>query len=229
MNRNWSGSSGTEPSFYNSKGNGWGFIGNSGQSFFRVYGAGGSVSDRNKKYEITKADIETQYENIKDLNIYNYRTISTLTTTVEQLAEDYFKNNFLDLEGKYITSSIIIDEKEYMELDENLSQEEIKELRIKEIIEKNPNFGECKREDLSLGCMVDEMPLETTFYDNEGGDGKSVDMYSYTTMIAGATKHLINKVETLEKENEIKDNKISELEQRLEKMEELLNGIINKG
>ena len=229
MNRNWSGSSGTEPSFYNSKGNGWGFIGNSGQSFFRVYGAGGSVSDRNKKYEITKADIETQYENIKDLNIYNYRTISTLNTTVEQLAEDYFKNNFLDLEGKYITSSIIIDEKEYMELDENLSQEEIKELRIKEIIEKNPNFGECKREDLSLGCMVDEMPLETTFYDNEGGDGKSVDMYSYTTMIAGATKHLINKVETLEKENKIKDNKISELEQRLEKMEELLNGIINKG
>ena len=148
---------------------------------------------------------------------------------LEEQAEDYFKNNFLDLEGKYITSSIIIDEKEYMELDENLSQEEIKELRIKEIIEKNPNFGECKREDLSLGCMVDEMPLETTFYDNEGGDGKSVDMYSYTTMIAGATKHLINKVETLEKENEIKDNKISELEQRLEKMEELLNGIINKG
>lgn len=221
MNRNWSGSSGTEPSFYNSKGNGWGFIGNSGQSFYRVYGAGGSVSDRNKKYEITKADIETQYENIKNLNIYNYRTISTLTTTVEQLAEDYFKNNFLDIEGKYITNSIIIDEKEYVELDENLSQEEIKELRIKEIKEKNPNFGECKREDLSLGCMIDEMPLETTFYDNEGGDGKAVDMYSYTTMIAGATKHLINKVEALEKENE-------ELKNRLDKMEEILNGIINR-
>lgn len=212
MNRNWSGSSGTEPSFYNSKGNGWGFVGNSGQSFYRVYGSGGSVSDRNKKYEITKADIETQYENIKDLNIYNYRTISTITTTVEQLAEDYFKNNFLDLEGKYITNSIIIDENEYVELDENLSQEKIKELRIKEIIKKNPSFGECKREDLSLGCMVDEMPLETTFYDNEGGDGKAVDMYSYTTMIAGAVKHLIKKVEQLEKENEELKNKIEVLE-----------------
>lgn len=212
MNRNWSGSSGTEPSFYNSKGNGWGFVGNSGQSFYRVYGSGGSVSDRNKKYEITKADIETQYENIKDLNIYNYRTISTITTTVEQLAEDYFKNNFLDLEGKYITNSIIIDENEYVELDENLSQDKIKELRIKEIIEKNPSFGECKREDLSLGCMVDEMPLETTFYDNEGGDGKAVDMYSYTTMIAGAVKHLIKKVEQLEKENEELKNKIEVLE-----------------
>ena len=77
------------------------------------------------------------------------------------------------------------------------------------------------REDLSLGCMVDEMPLETTFYDNEGGDGKAVDMYSYTTMILGATKHLITKVETLERENE-------ELKNRLDKMEELLNGIINK-
>ena len=80
-----------------------------------------------------------------------------------------------------------------------------------------------------LGCMVDELPTETVFYDNESGDGKAVDMYSYTSMILGATKHLQTKVETLEKENEIKNNKISELEQRLEKMEELLNGIINKG
>ena len=30
MNRQWTGSTGTEPSFYNTKGNGWGFIGNSG-------------------------------------------------------------------------------------------------------------------------------------------------------------------------------------------------------
>lgn len=227
INRNWSGNNGTEPSFYNNKGNGWGFIGNSGQAFYRVYGAGGSVSDRNKKYEILKADTETQYENVRDLNIYNYRTISTLTTTVEELAEDFLRNNLLTDQGEYTTESKIIDGKEYIELDENLSQEEIKELRIKEIVEKNPHFGECKREDLSLGCMVDEMPLETTFYDNEGGDGKAVDMYSYTTMILGATKHLISKVETLEKENELKDNRINELESRLEKMEEILNGIIN--
>ena len=66
------------------------------------------------------------------------------------------------------------------------------------------------------------MPLETTFYDNEGGDGKAVDMYSYTTMILGATKHLIDKVETLELENE-------ELKDKLDRMEELLNGVINKG
>ena len=77
------------------------------------------------------------------------------------------------------------------------------------------------REDLSLGCMVDEMPLETVFYDNESGDGKAVDMYSYTTMVLGATKHLIEKVEVLEKENEVLKNKLYE-------MEELLNGIINK-
>ena len=222
IDRSWSGNSGTEPSFRNNKGNGWGFIGNSGQAFYRVYGSGGSVSDRAKKYEITKSDIETQYDNVKHLNIYNYRSISTTTTPVEELAETYFNANFIDVDGSYITSSKVIDGKEYDELDENLSQEEIKELRVKEIIEKNPNFGECKRQDLSLGCMIDEMPLETTFYDNEGGDGKAVDMYSYTTMILGATKHLINKVETLEKENE-------ELKNRLDKLEELLNGIINKG
>ena len=172
----WSGSKGTEPSLFNTSGNGWGYIGGSGYSWYRVYGTGGSVSDRNKKYDITKADCSEQYENIKNINLYNYRTIS-----------DKVNEETGDVEEKIY------------------------------------------RQDLMLGCMVDELPTETVFYDNESGDGKAVDMYSYTSMILGATKHLINKVETLEKENEIKDNKISELEQRLEKMEELLNGIINKG
>ena len=163
MNRVWSGSQGSEISIYNSKGKGWGFVGNSNNTFYRIYGAGGSVSERKDKYEILKADTETQYDNVKALNIYNYRTISTSEDGTEELM----------------------------------------------------------REDLSLGCMVDEMPLETVFYDNESGDGKAVDMYSYTTMVLGATKHLIEKVEVLEKENEVLKNKLYE-------MEELLNGIINK-
>ena len=172
----WSGSKGTEPSLFNTSGNGWGYIGGSGYSWYRVYGIGGSVSDRNKKYDIAKADCSEQYENIKNINLYNYRTIS-----------DKVNEETGDVEEKIY------------------------------------------RQDLMLGCMVDELPTETVFYDNESGDGKAVDMYSYTSMILGATKHLQTKVETLEKENEIKDNKINELEQRLEKMEELLNGIINKG
>ena len=172
----WSGSKGTEPSLFNTSGNGWGYIGGSGYSWYRVYGTGGSVSDRNKKYDIAKADCSEQYENIKNINLYNYRTIS----------------------DKVNEETVDVEEKIY-------------------------------RQDLMLGCMVDELPTETVFYDNESGDGKAVDMYSYTSMILGATKHLQTKVETLEKENEIKNNKISELEQRLEKMEELLNGIINKG
>ena len=172
----WSGSKGTEPSLFNTSGNGWGYIGGSGYSWYRVYGTGGSVSDRNKKYDIAKADCSEQYENIKNINLYNYRTIS-----------DKVNEETGDVEEKIY------------------------------------------RQDLMLGCMVDELPTETVFYDNESGDGKAVDMYSYTSMILGATKHLQTKVETLEKENEIKNNKISELEQRLEKMEELLNGIINKG
>ncbi|MGL6106136.1 DUF859 family phage minor structural protein [Romboutsia sp.] len=226
INRNWSGSSGTEPSFYNTKGNGWGFIGNSGTPFYRVYGSGGSVSDRNKKYEITKADTQAQYENIKDINIYNYRSISTVERTLEELAADYLKDRieFYSNEQERILGieSVTIDDVVYEKLNEDLDQEEIHALRADEIIKKNKNLGECHREDLSLGCMVDEMPLETTFYDNEGGDGKAVDMYSYTTMIAGATKHIINKVETLERENE-------ELRTRLNKMEEILNGITNRG
>ena len=109
----------------------------SGYSWYRVYGIGGSVSDRNKKYDITKANCEEQYENVKNLNIYNYRTIS-----------DKVNEETGDVEEKIY------------------------------------------RQDLMLGCMVDELPTETVFYDNESGDGKAVDMYSYTTMIAGAVKHL---------------------------------------
>lgn len=221
LNRNWSGSSGSEPSFYNTKGKGWGFIGNSENTWYRVYGAGGSVSDRIGKYEILKADIETQYDNVKTLNIYNYRTISSRDMSIEEIAETFFNTNFIDSDNNYITKSVEIDGKKYQEIDDALPKEKIKEIRTKEIIDNNPHFEGCMREDLSLGCMVDEMPLETIFYDNEGGDGKAVDMYSYTTMILGATKHLITKVETLERENE-------ELKNRLDKMEELLNGIINK-
>ena len=148
INREWSGSQGTEISIFNNKGKGWGYLGNSNYSFYRVYGAGGSVSARESKYEILKADTETQYDNVKALNIYNYRSIS----------------DERDEEGNVV--------KEY------------------------------KREDLMLGCMVDELPLETTFYDNEDGNGKAVDMYSYTTMILGALKETIKKVERLEKELE---------------------------
>ena len=148
MNRAWSGSQGTEISIYNNKGKGWGFIGNSNNSFFRVYGAGGSVSARESKYEILKADTETQYDNVKALNIYNYRSIS----------------DERDEEGNIVK--------------------------------------EHKREDLFLGCMVDELPLETVFYDNEDGNGKAVDMYSYTSMILGALKETIKKVESLERELE---------------------------
>ena len=156
INRQWSGSKGTEISIYNNKGKGWGYLGNSDYSFYRVYGTGGSVSARESKYEILKADTETQYENVKALNIYNYRSIS----------------DERDEEGNIVK--------------------------------------EHKREDLFLGCMVDEMPLETVFYDNEDGNGKVVDMYSYTTMILGALKETIKKVENLERE-----------------LEELKNGITN--
>ena len=77
------------------------------------------------------------------------------------------------------------------------------------------------RQDLQIGCMVDELPTEVVDYDNEGGKGKCIDIYAYATMVTGATKHLQEKVENLEKENE-------DLKQRLEKLEDLIDGIINR-
>lgn len=221
INRQWSGSQGSEISILNNKGLGFGFLGNSGWSFYRVYGAGGSVSDREKKYEITKADIEQQYEDVKSLNIYNYRTISASNKTAEELAEDFVMHpKFKDMEGNLITDKVELDNIIYESLNEDLTQKEIHDARIQQIVKAYPNLEIHKREDLMLGAMVDELPTEVTFYDNEGGDGKAVDMYSYTTMILGAVKHLINKVEKLELDNESKDNKIYQLEQKLEIMEE---------
>ena len=171
INRAWSGSQGSEISMYNSKGKGWGYIGNSDNSFYRVYGAGGSVSARESKYDIQKYDNSLLYMYVKNLNVYGYRSISD-------------------------------------ERDEN-----------------NNVISTIKRSDMYLGCMVDELPTEAVFYDNEGGEGKAVDTYSYSTMILGAVKHMQEKVETLENENRMKDYKINELEQRLQKLEEaILNG-----
>ena len=171
INRQWSGTQGSEISIYNSKGKGWGYLGNSENSFYRIYGAGGSVSVRESKYDIQKYDNSLLYMQIKNLNVYGYRSISD-------------------------------------ERDEN-----------------NNVTSTTKRSDMYLGCMVDELPTEAVFYDNEGGDGKSVDIYSYSTMILGAVKHMQEKVETLENENRMKDYKINELEQRLQKLEEaILNG-----
>ncbi|WP_304427733.1 DUF859 family phage minor structural protein [Romboutsia ilealis] len=172
INRTWSGSQGSEISVYNSKGKGWGYLGNSENSFYRVYGAGGSVSARESKYDIQKYDNSLLYMYVKNLNVYGYRSISD-------------------------------------ERDEN-----------------NNVTSTTKRSDMYLGCMVDELPTEAVFYDNEGGEGKAVDTYSYSTMILGAVKHMQEKVEILENENRMKDHKINELEQRLQKLEEaVLNGI----
>lgn len=175
INKRWAGSEGGELSFYNSRGNAYGFLGNTGATWFRVYGYGGTVSYRPSKYDISKADIEQQYENVKSLNIYNYRSIS------DERDED----------GNVVSMH--------------------------------------KRQDLYLGCMVDELPLETTFYDNEGGDGKAVDMYSYTTMILGATQELIKKVEVLENKVDSLETDKATLIDRLEKLEAIVNGIVNNG
>lgn len=171
INRAWSGTQGSEISIYNSKGKGWGYLGNSENSFYRVYGAGGSVSARESKYDIQKYDTELLYNYVKEANVYGYRGIS------DERDED----------GNVVKT--------------------------------------VKRQDMYLGCMVDELPTEAVFYDDEGGTGKAVDNYAYSTMIMGAVKHLQTKVETLEAENEAKDRKIEDLEDRLLKLEEMiLNG-----
>lgn len=114
-------------------------------------------------------------------------------------------------------------------LDNELMYDYVKELntysyRHISVIEDEDNV---LREDYQIGCMVDELPIEIVDYDNEGGEGKSVDIYAYTTMNIGATKCLIQKVESLEIENENKEFKIQQLEEKINKLEEIINGVIN--
>lgn len=72
----WAGTAGGEPAIFNSKGKGWGFLGNSDWAWYRVYGNGGTVSQRNTKYDIHKFDNVLLYDYVKQLNTYAYRTIT---------------------------------------------------------------------------------------------------------------------------------------------------------
>lgn len=76
IDRRWGGTQGSEACILNNKGPGWGFIGNSDHAFYRIYGTGGSVSQRKRKYDIHKFDNQYLYDQLKMLNTYAYRTIS---------------------------------------------------------------------------------------------------------------------------------------------------------
>ena len=166
INRAFSGSSGTECSFYPSRGGGFGWVGSSGYPVFKVYSYNFlTASKRSNKYDITKASSEDFYSYVKDLDVYTYR---------------------------HDSSSEDPDSKEYTIT---------------------------KRQDLQIGCMVDELPTEVIDYDVEGGEGKAVDLYAYSSMILGATKELIKKVEILERENIKLTERVEMLEQ--EKVKEM--------
>lgn len=115
-------------------------------------------------------------------------------------------------------------------LDNELMYNYIKDMNVYSYrhISKTEEKSNILRQDLQIGCMVDELPIEVVDYDNEGGQGKSVDVYAYATMNIGATKHLIKNIEALEAENEKKDIEIQILKESLQRLEETINGIINE-
>lgn len=68
------------------------------------------------------------------------------------------------------------------------------------------------RGDLQMGAMIDELPFEVVDHDTEMGEGKGVDIYGYASLIAGALRHTISKLEALEEQNELLKEKIQVLE-----------------
>jgi len=79
----------------------------------------------------------------------------------------------------------------YQYISESSSEEtkEDKKQQLKEAEEKN-------KKEYFMGIMVDEAPIEIISHENE----KMIDVYSYTTMVLGALKETIKKVEILEEE-----------------------------
>ena len=75
-----------------------------------------------------------------------------------------------------------------------------------------------ERNDLFLGSMIDELPTEIVMYDTEHGDGKSVEIYSYATMIAGGLKHAIKIIEQ-------QGETIETLQYKIQDLEEKINGV----
>ena len=71
------------------------------------------------------------------------------------------------------------------------------------------------RGDLQMGAMIDELPFEVVDHDTEMGEGKGVDIYGYASLIAGALRHTISKLETLEEQNELLKEKITLLEENI--------------
>lgn len=71
------------------------------------------------------------------------------------------------------------------------------------------------RGDLQMGAMIDELPFEVVDHDTEMGEGKGVDIYGYASLIAGALRHTISKVEALEEQNELLKEKITLLEESI--------------
>lgn len=69
------------------------------------------------------------------------------------------------------------------------------------------------RGDLQMGAMIDELPFEVVDHDTEMGEGKGVDIYGYASLIAGALRHTISKLEALEEQNELLKEKITLLEE----------------
>lgn len=208
MDRSWGGTAGSEACLRANKTDGWGFLGGDRNKFYRVYASGGSVgSYKPNKYDVTKYDTESLYNYVKDMNVYLYRTKSILNHTAEEYAEDLIKNNaFYNNEGKLLTEAFKINNLKFKELDSSLSQEDILKIRKEEIIAQfNLVQKEIKREDLMLGTMIHELPTEVVDYDTEGHEGKTVELYSYTTMAIGAIKHLQGIVDKLQ-------NRITELE-----------------
>lgn len=67
------------------------------------------------------------------------------------------------------------------------------------------------RGDLQMGALIDELPFEVVDHDTEMGEGKGVDLYGYSSMIAGALRHTMSKLEKLEEENEIMKDLIEKI------------------
>lgn len=135
---------------------------------------------------------EPKYDNVWRMGQWGYSFAGVYSFAFNQASDRDKKYNINEMESDY-AYEVIKDLKPYLykyiptEIPDDATDKE------KEEFEKRL---ELNKKEFFAGVMADEVPIEMLNHDNE----KSVNLYSYTTMLMGAMQEMMKKVERLESE-----------------------------
>jgi hypothetical protein len=141
---------------------------------------------------LMNGDVQPEWDNVYDVGQWGMCWKGMYSFAFNQASDRAKKYNINELESDY-AYEVIKDLKPYLykyippKLPDNATDKE------KDDFNKTLELNE---KEYFAGVMADEVPIEMLNHDNE----KSVNLYSYTTILMGAMQEMMKKVETLENE-----------------------------